>query len=171
MGATSDLIAERGYWGLSLQDVADQCGLTVPGLLRHVGSKVGLLIAVLEHREVEDARALGAQLDPAEETDLRRLCAAIMRRNAGQREIVRLFAVLTAESLDPHHPAHEYFVAQQERTLGEFTRLATGHTDAPETLARQILAMMDGLHLRWLRSPETVDLVQEWSDAADMLFR
>ena len=92
----SALVAERGFWGLSMQDVADDCGLTVPGVLHHVGSKDGLLIAVLEHRDAEDARALGPP--PG---DLRALCAAVVRRNVTQPEIVRLFAVLAAESLAP----------------------------------------------------------------------
>jgi hypothetical protein len=34
MDIASALIAERSFWGLSMQDVADHCGLTVPGLLR-----------------------------------------------------------------------------------------------------------------------------------------
>jgi hypothetical protein len=30
--------------------------------------------------------------------------------------------------------------------------------------------MMDGLQIQWLRNPETTDLVQEWSAAAEALF-
>src|ERR1700675_1582218 len=56
------LIAARGFYGGSMQDVAGRCGLTVPGLLRHVESKVGLLIAVLEQRDVEDALSLRVHL-------------------------------------------------------------------------------------------------------------
>src|SRR5690348_7033371 len=111
MEVTTRLIAERGFWGLSMQDVADGCGLTVPGLLHHVGSKDGLLVAVLDHRDAEDARSLAAELGLDEQqlaagdrrrwhgVDLRRMCAALVRRNAAQPEIVRLFAVLEAESL------------------------------------------------------------------------
>jgi AcrR family transcriptional regulator len=50
-----------------MQDVADRCGLTVPGVLRHVGSKTGLLVAVLAHRDVEDARSLRVQLGVGED--------------------------------------------------------------------------------------------------------
>jgi AcrR family transcriptional regulator len=50
-----------------MQDVADRCGPTVPGVLRHVGSKAGLLVAVLEHRDIEDARSLRVQLGVCEE--------------------------------------------------------------------------------------------------------
>lgn len=181
---TSRLIAERGFWGLSMQDVADRCGLTVPGMLRHVGSKIGLLIAVLEHRDVEDAQSLRAHLGASEDEipddwatggpagiDLRRLCSATVRRNAQQPEIVRLFTVLEAEALTPSHPAHEFFRGRQERAATAFANLANGLTDRPERLALQIMAMMDGLQIQWLRSPESINLVQEWEAAAETLFR
>ncbi|WP_155368320.1 TetR/AcrR family transcriptional regulator [Catellatospora vulcania] len=182
MEATTQLIAERGFWGLSMQDVADRCGLTVPGLLHHVGSKDGLLVAVLEHRDAEDARSLaellgvadlaapwtGGELPPG--VSLRQMCAALVRRNAGQPEIVRLFAVLEAESLAPSHPAHDYFAARQEHILAVFTALAKDVTDEPHALARQLVAMMDGLQIQWLRAPRTNDLVQAWEDAAQVLF-
>ena len=174
---TTRLIAERGFWGLSMQDVADECGLTVPGLLHHVGSKDGLLVAVLDHRDAADADALIAELGPgarppsgADGADLRRLCAALVRRNAGQPEIVRLFAVLEAESLAPDHPAHLYFAARQERTLEMFTALAAGVSDRPGSLARQVMALMDGLQIQWLRDPGGTDLVTEWEVVAEILF-
>ncbi|HEY2697417.1 MAG TPA: TetR family transcriptional regulator [Pseudonocardiaceae bacterium] len=180
---SATLIAECGYWGLSMQDVADRCGLTVPGVLRHVGSKTGLLIAVLAHRDLHDARSLREQLGVGEDevpdewsesgpdgVDLRQLCLATMRRNAEQPEIVRLFAVLEIESLTPSHPAHDYFVKRQRQALTAFTNLAKVNSDHPETLARQIMAMMDGLQIQWLRSPETVDLVREWESTAALLF-
>jgi AcrR family transcriptional regulator len=178
MEVTTSLIAERGFWGLSMQDVADGCGLTVPGLLHHIGSKDGLLVAVLEHRDAEDARSLADQLgrdlppDPGslDGVELRQVCSALVRRNATQPEIVRLFAVLEAESLTPSHPAHAYFVARQEQTIEIFTALAKPLTDRPESFARQIMAMMDGLQIQWLRSPDTVSLVDEWEAAAAPLF-
>ncbi|MFD8390862.1 TetR/AcrR family transcriptional regulator [Streptomyces sp. NPDC059680] len=180
---SSALIADRGFWGLSMQDVADRCGLTVPGVLRHVGSKTGLLVAVLEHRDVEDARSLRARLGVGEDeipdewsargpegVSLRQLCSATMRRNAEQPEIVRLFTVLEAESLAPSHPAHAYFVKRQEQAISAFASLARDLSDRPEALARHIVAMMDGLQIQWLRAPQRFDLVREWEVAAEVLF-
>ena len=177
------LIADRGFWGVSMQDIADGCGLTVPGLLRHVESKVGLLIAVLEHRDIEDARSLRSHLGASEDevpldwsaggpagVGLRRLCEATMRRNAIQPEIVRLFTVLAAESLEPAHPAHTYFARRQQVATAAYTALAGQFTDRPETLAKQVIAMMDGLQIQWLRHPESTDLVREWEIAAEALF-
>jgi AcrR family transcriptional regulator len=181
--AATSVIADRGFWGVSMQDIADRCGLTVPGLLRHMESKVGLLVAVLEHRDVEDARSLRVHLGASEDEvpedwgasrpagiDLRQLCAATMRRNAIQPEIVRLFTVLAAESLEPAHPAHAYFARRQEVAAAAYAALAEPLTDRPVLLARQIMAMMDGLQIQWLRNPEATDLVQEWETAAEALF-
>ncbi|MBC3841065.1 TetR/AcrR family transcriptional regulator [Streptacidiphilus sp. 4-A2] len=181
--ATAEVIAERGFWGLSLQDVADRCGLTVPGVLRHVGSKSGLLLALLSHRDQEDARSLRTQLGVGQElvpddwaeggpqgVDLRRLCSATMRRNAEQPGIVQLFTVLQAESLAPGHPAHAYFVQRQQRAAAAFAALAADVSEQPETLALHIMATMDGLQLHWLRSPDSIDLVAEWETAAEALF-
>jgi AcrR family transcriptional regulator len=176
---TTRLIAERGFWGLSMQDVADGCGLTVPGMLHHVGSKDSLLVAVLEYRDEEDAKSLAGRLGlpvhqlwaegPARVT-LPKVCAALVERNAEQPEIVRLFAVLEAESLAPGHPAHAYFKARQRRILREFAALAEGAVDDPHELAAHVVAMMDGLQIQWLREPRTVDLVAAWQSAARRLF-
>jgi AcrR family transcriptional regulator len=177
------VIADRGFWGVSMQDIADRCGLTVPGLLRHMESKVGLLIAVLEHRDVEDARSLRDHLGVSEDElpenwaagrpagiDLRQLCAVTMQRNSTQPEIVRLFTVLAAESLEPAHPAHAYFARRQAVAAAAYATLAESLTDRPDQLARQIMAMMDGLQIQWLRDPEATDLVEEWEIAAEALF-
>jgi AcrR family transcriptional regulator len=174
---TTKLIAERGFWGLSMQDVADGCGLTVPGMLHHVGSKDSLLVAVLEYRDEQDARSLAEKLGrPAHRLwadgriTLAEVCDAVVRRNAEQPEIVRLFAVLEAESLAPGHPAHAYFRTRQRRTLEEFAALAEGAVADPRELAAQVVAMMDGLQIQWLREPDTVDLVAAWQSAAGRLF-
>ncbi|MFD3377552.1 MULTISPECIES: TetR/AcrR family transcriptional regulator [unclassified Streptomyces] len=177
---TTRLIAERGFWGLSMQDVADGCGLTVQGLLHHVGSKDGLLVSVLEHAETEDALRLAAQLGTDDDdltdsteprtVDLPQVCAAIVRRNTAQPEIVRLHAVLAAESLEPRHPAHAYFLARHQRAVSGLAELAEAVTDRPQSLARQILATMDGLELQWLRDPDGADLVREWEAASRVLF-
>jgi AcrR family transcriptional regulator len=179
LDATTRLVGERGFWALSMQDVADACGLTVPGLLHHVGSKDRLLLAVLDHRDNEDFVALADELG-LDATDvwgrwpaavsLPRVCEALVRRNATQPEIVRLFSVLDAESLAPDHPASDYFKQRQERTLHGFAALAAGRVPDPMSLARQVVAIMDGLQIQWLRAPQTFDLVAQWRAAAAKIF-
>ncbi|MDM8085928.1 TetR/AcrR family transcriptional regulator [Cellulomonas cellasea] len=180
MSAAIALISERGYWGLSMQDVADACDLTIPGLLHHVGSKTGLLIAVLEQRDTADTIELARQLGfddgiltvpPLSVPDsliaagvtLGGMCDALVQHNARQPEVVRLYAVLEAESLTPDHPAHDYFASRQRIALASFARLA--HPDHhADHLAKVALALMDGLQVQWLREPEH-GLVERWRAA------
>ena len=170
------IVGQRGYYGFSVQAVAEACGLTVAGLLHHVGSKDGLLVALLEDRDRRDAEAvageLGAGLDdldgssPARTAEVLR---AIVVRNTTQPEIVRLYAMLRTESLYEGHPAHAYFRDRDARVLATFTRLCTGHVAHPGSTARQLLAVMGGLEEQWLREPDAVDLVQEWDRAVALL--
>lgn len=176
---SAGLIAERGFRGLTLRDVALECGITEGGVLHHVGTKEQLLVAVLEYRDALDlaqlADLLGVEADVFDTgreapVGLRELCAALVRRNAGQPEIVRLYTVLNGESLDPAHPAHEYFLTRERWALDLFASAAGGAGDAgAERRALQVLAAMDGLQLRWLRDLDGIDLVAEWDAIADRL--
>lgn len=171
------LIAERGFWGVTLRDVAIMCGITEAGVLHHFSSKAKLLIAVLEYRDEADfvalARLLGIERGDIERAplpvSLRELCTALITRNAGQPEIVRLYSVLNAEALEPSHPAHAYFQDRETMALSLFRR-AMPENDEAIHMSRQILAAMDGLQLRWLRTPDDVDLVPEWEDFFERAF-
>ncbi|QTE31171.1 TetR/AcrR family transcriptional regulator [Pengzhenrongella sicca] len=178
IAAASALISERGFWGVSVQDVANACGITDAGVLHHVGTKEGLLVAVLEHRDDADlavlSQMLGIPVSALREggelsTSLRDFCAALVARNAQQPEIVRLYSVLNAESLDPQHPAHAYFVAREKWATELFASAAAGTSD-PARVARQIFAGMDGLQLHWLRTMD-FDLVHEWAALAESIIR
>lgn len=170
------IVGLRGFYGFSVQAVADACGLTVAGLLHHVGSKDGLLVALLEDRDRRDDEAvageLGAGLDDLDGSSPARVVEvlhAVVARNTTQPEIVRLYAMLRTESLFEGHPAHGYFRDRDARVLATFTRLCTGHVAHPASTARQLLAVMGGLEEQWLRSPDEVDLVQEWDRAVQVL--
>jgi AcrR family transcriptional regulator len=171
------IIGQRGYYGFSMQELADSCGLTVAGLLHHVGSKEALLVSLLQARDQRDRDALGewARLSREERTrrpavgDAARLLRRIVVRNSTQPEFVRLYSMLRAESLYPGHPAHEYFRARDEQVLSGFARLFEGLTDHPGSMARQVLALMSGLEEQWLHDPGTVDLVREWDRAMETI--
>jgi AcrR family transcriptional regulator len=168
------IIGQRGYYGFSMQELADSCGLTVAGLLHHVGSKEDLLVALLQARDQRDRDALGGWARSRQDArpTLQGLVDALHQvvvRNAGQPELVRLYSMLRAESLYPGHPAREYFKARDEDVLRAFARQFAGLTDHPDSVARQILALMGGLEDQWLRDPAAVDLVREWDRAMDTI--
>lgn len=168
----SRIIGQRGFYGFSIQDVAEECGLTVAGLLHHVGSKDKLLIGVLETRDQRDLAAVSgwhsltdAEPGPRTVSESVDLLHKLVMRNATQPEIVRLYSILRVESLYPGHPAHEYFRDRDASVLHSFATLFTGSVTAPDAFARQLLALMGGLEEQWLRDPRGIDFVAEW-DAA-----
>lgn len=171
---TATLVADRGFWGLSTQDVADACGITVPGLLHHFGSKTTLLLAVLTDRDEKDAQALAAELQRDEPdagvSALRHLCSSIVRRNVAVPEVVRLFVVLQGEALTPTHPAHDYFQDRGRMAIATMTQMANEVTDEPDVLARQLVALLDGLILQWLQERDGMDLVALWEVCAEPIF-
>lgn len=160
------LIAERGYRGLTVQSLADACGMTVAGVLHHMGSKDGVLVAVLEHRDAADAVAA---LELSHGQDARAFLDAVMLRNRRQPEIVRLYSVLGAEALDENHPAYGYFDRRYQRSRAEIQERLTGQVPDPAATAAHILAIMDGLQLQWLRDLDGFDLLRHWRLMADSL--
>ena len=165
------IIAERGYNGFSIQELANRCGLTNAGLLHYFGSKDRLLIALLEDRDRRDAEAIASIAGFAKEiktpselglSTVVKLLRAIVERNCTQPEIVRLYAVLRAEALNKAHPARDYFITRDAATLGVFAWMVTAHVREPLSTARQLLALMGGLEEQWLRVNQGFDLVAEW---------
>ena len=170
--AATRLISQRGFWGVSVHDIAAACGITDAGLLHHFGTKDALLIAVLKRRDQVDDDSLAVRLGIAPENlfetvrglPLAEVCAAVVARNAEQPEIVRLYSVLNAESLTPAHPAHDYFIAREARVIAFFGSARSDLHPDPSVRGRQVIAMMDGAQLRWLRDLEHIDLVTEWNN-------
>ena len=82
---------------------------------------------------------------------------------------MRFYAVLQAESLDKEHPAHDSFRTRESAVLELFSRLIGPYVKEPLSTARQLLALMDGLRLQWLRSGQCFDAVSEWIRAVTVL--
>ncbi|HYI19175.1 MAG TPA: helix-turn-helix domain-containing protein [Solirubrobacteraceae bacterium] len=161
-----EVFATRGFRSASLAVIAERAGLSEPGLLHHFPSKDHLLTAVLEERDDSEIERTRRQVEEEHRSRAEALID-LCRRNATRPEMVQLFTVLAAESVDAAHPAHEWFVEryrmirallvdglEQEQREG---RLAP---DANlEQLAIEIVAMFDGLQLQWLLDRERVDMV------------
>ncbi|MER7577151.1 TetR/AcrR family transcriptional regulator [Streptomyces sp. NPDC126514] len=159
-----DTFAARGYNNASLQEIADRAGLTQAGVLHYFRTKAQLLTSVLELRDASDIEQLGTER-PRGLAFLRHLVDTVSR-NAEREGIVRLYAVLSAESVTEGHPAQDFFRTRYEglramvtEALKEACELGEIPDDtAVEDTANAIIAVMDGLQVQWLLAPDRVNM-------------
>lgn len=139
--------------------------MTHAGILHHFGSKQQLLLEVLDFRDRTDVAELEGKRIP-DGIELFRHLVKTAFLNARRAGIVQAFAVLSGESVTDNHPARDFF-AGRYRTLREEAShafrvvCAERGIEAPDTIAHasaSILAVMDGLQVQWLLSPEDVKL-------------
>lgn len=169
------IIGERGFHGFSVRALAERCGMTDAGLLHHFGTKIDLLLALLDERDRQDAEAVSDLLGSAEARAPRtregvlRILLALVQRNVERPELIRLYAVLRIEALAPDHPAHGYFTARYQEARVRFAELLALVADAPESLGRRVLAALDGLEAQWLQENCGFDLAAEWKHMVEGL--
>lgn len=155
------VVAERGYNGATITEVADAANLSKAGLLHHFRKKEDLFAEVLRRRDdlVTDTW-MRERENPT--MDGAALIAGFIRENAKVPGLVQLFTRLSAEATDAGNPAHEYFRDRYEQNREASASLlqdmqTTGRIPAtadPEMFAVILAALQDGLQLRWLYDPE-----------------
>ncbi|MFP1629964.1 TetR/AcrR family transcriptional regulator [Streptomyces sp. 5K101] len=158
-----DTFAARGYNNASLQEIADRAGVTQAGVLHYFRSKTLLLASVLQLRDETDT---DQDLERPRGLAFLHHLVDTMRRNAEREGIVRLYAVLSAESTTEGHPAQEYFRERYENlrsdvaaALAEACELGEVRADVNiDEAANAIIAVMDGLQIQWLLAPGSVDM-------------
>lgn len=171
LNAAVECFGTLGYYGTSLQRIATMVNLTKPGVLHYVGSKEGLLTTVLNEmydRETEDVTAdMVREAEPLIASMWRKVVAI----NAKRPKLVHMFSTLSAEALNPDHPAHEYFATREEHVVDVARNIRWRVPDGvdAEQVLRVGFAMMDGVQLRWLRKPGQ-DLNAMWAECEDVLF-
>ena len=162
LDAATTVFATHGYTGGSLRDIARQLDLSLTSITHHFGSKYELLEAVLERADTTTSGAAVFDFDAAC-TD-RGVAAATLERvqsNLERPELLRLFAILSAEASVPTHPAHDWFVDRYRRkTESVAAALAfdqrMGRISArrdPLLLSRLLIGTWDGIQLQWLIDP------------------
>ncbi|MDT5152771.1 MAG: hypothetical protein QOI01_4504 [Mycobacterium sp.] len=163
------LISLSGFNAVSLNDIAEACGIRKPSVLHYFPTMNDLLTAVLTQRDL-DEYASGELLTSAmSRHDLRAHLRQVVQRNLQMREIITLYAVLNVEATDPRHPAHHYFVERTRFALQTFEGLLEWKSDPP-TAARQLLAFWQGLEVLWVGDPST-DFLCVWDAFCDDFFR
>lgn len=171
-----EVIAREGYRGASVKELAEAVGLSQAGLLHYFDSKDDLFTAILRKRDEVDSRRFG-EIQEAPHLDvLREGFVGIVRHNSEVPGLVQLFSRLAVEAGDPEHPAHAYFVERSAQLRGMFARSLAQRQEtgdlpggiAPETLARLVQAVSDGMQLQWLQDPK-VDMAATVDALFDLL--
>lgn len=175
LAAAMQHFARDGYQNASFAAVAADAGLSLPGLLHYFPTKVDLLLAILEKRDLESASSVGTKYD-----DWRKVLLGltdVARSNQAVPNVVQAFAVLNAESLTKDHPASTWFALRVSHlTKNLVFSLQKGISEGeikpdidPSSIAAELIGMMDGLQMLWLRSPEEIDMVKIFSGYIDRL--
>jgi AcrR family transcriptional regulator len=168
------IVGELGYYGFTIQALAERCKLSNPGLLYYFGSKDKLLLALLDEIEskVEDRIAPLVALasrdsSSAEEAYVATaaLMSAMVAHFREDATLTRFVAALQLESIHTDHPAHDWFRARENETIELFTRLAATWSRTPLSTARQLYALMHGIGQQWLRADQGFDIEEEWDRA------
>lgn len=164
-----DQIAEVGFHRMSIADVALESNISQSGLLHHFRSKAALLAAVLERREHDDNEFLfGDGTVPLGWAAFDALIA-LAARNSTRPEWVAVFVRVSAEAIEPGHPAHDW-LRRHYASVRSWLMDAVDHgkatgtirRDAPAALiVRNTIAVMDGIQQQWLLEPADIVLIDQ----------
>lgn len=158
-----ELFSDAGYDRTSVREIARRTGLSQAGLLHHFSSKEALFLEILRRRD---------QLNERDYTDTHGRpvtvdgLIAIMRHNADDAGLVRLFVTMSAESAKATSLGREFFQQRYRYLQDDIAADIRAHqaegrvssTLDPIEVASVLIAAADGLQLQWLLDPEVVDM-------------
>lgn len=156
LSAAAQVMAEKGYAGATLDDIAARAGLTKGAIYWSYASKTELFLDLVDYRANADwSRVMGfveaslKEVRPA--VALRRLIALVLQQAAADSDWPRLYLEFLAQARDPNVLMR--LKRYQTEGLGSIASIVTRlqqagairrHRD-PQRLARLIAAFFDGL--------------------------
>lgn len=179
LDAATDLISKYGFYGTSLERVAEQTGMSKQNLLYYVKNKNNLMTLVISERyddtpEMMERYRLHTIGNPHYEGPLTlpEYYRIIARANAKRPVFVKLFSVINAEALEPSHPAHDYFMHREERICERIISRIDWKIPPGVDLKQAVRvcdSAMDGIQIKWLRDT-SVSLLDLWAQCEEVLF-
>jgi len=158
--------AVQGYRKVSLASVASQVGITEQGAMHYFPAKEHLLVGVLDAYDLADEEGY-REVSASAPTMVDALIASMRHRLTSQHQTATLISVIMAESVDPEHAAHDWFIERNRRMRESVAGILTVAQDRGElradldipTLAAQQVAMFDGLVVQWTLDPDAFDVM------------
>jgi len=170
LSAAFEVLSRDGYRKASLAQIGRAIGIESAHVVYYFSSRDALLVEVLRRWDARNAEA------PTIGTEPLAWWVESVKRNESHRGIVELYAGLTVEASDPAHPAHSYFAERFARIERDVSAELAGLQAAgslpedldPTVATNQIIALSDGLNLRWLVDP-SFDLSGAFRRAIDQV--
>lgn len=169
LDAALALTARKGFKETSIQEIADEVGLSQPGVLYHFPSRDSLFIEVLRRHDqnaLDASRLTGpgaaAGWEHRDVSGFVQELASLMRTNAATPGLVEIYSYMAVAASDATHEAHCFFVERREMIRREYSGalrrmqeigLLPAELDA-DAIALALHALADGLQLLWLSEPE-----------------
>ena len=155
VAAAAELFGESGYTHSSMRELAKRVGLSQALLLHYFSDKEDLLVEVLNLRDTSVADYLA----DIEESDVATRSREVARHSAEHEGLTSLYIALSAEAIDPEHPAHGYFIdhyraAQRQTREPEVEAGVPPAGVSPDLVAALGIAVMDGLQIQRQYRPD-----------------
>lgn len=161
LDAAVDLLAEVGYHGMSLRDVARHVGISHPGVIYHFPSKEALLMSVVQRYETQ----VGFDLDHLEKLDALPVLDTLLEVTSRLNEnpmIIEVECMMMVEASSEIHPAHDHYMRRSKRLLSVLKRVwsrlqqdgKVAATEDPTHLAEIHAAVYNGIMIHWLYDRE-----------------
>lgn len=149
------LFGESGYTHSSMRELAKRVGLSQALLLHYFSDKEDLLVEVLNLRDASVAEYLADISDADVATRSRR----VARHSADHEGLTSLYIALSAEAIDPDHPAHRYFVDHYRSAQQQTQEPGSASTEPPPGVSTDLvaslgIAVMDGLQIQRQYRPD-----------------
>jgi AcrR family transcriptional regulator len=171
--AAMSLFAERGYDGVTVEDIAHESGISERTFFRYFASKDHLLVAEASRRIDVIHDSLVAQDESLDAWQALR--NAVLDQSGSEEQVGRnaaIWAHLTKEApaLLAKMIMHGALESTRHIEVELARRLAVPDTDAlPDVMMRVTLAAVQSAYLRWLEADGDTSLVELTARALDLV--
>lgn len=167
----TDIFSRDGYRSTAMTTIARGAGLSQTGLLHHFPNKNALLNAVMSRRDSHDWLKIDLAGTRARGWHYIENLVSLVENNQSNKSIVKLFTTLSGEAVDIDHPANHWLLEHHQtfseaicQALNEAKSDGLIDANAPvESIARTIMAVMDGLQIQWLSNTDYKDMSHDFS--------